>query len=102
MAAWAVVVGACRMWVRPEAAWGPEVCFALERVRLSVRCARGVDVGSASPWAGRVRGALEGRIRALVSLRLGESRRTTAGSCLFGAVWPGGVVRCGTPKGPTT
>ena len=59
-----VRVGLCRMCVWPGVAWVLEVRAALEQQKLYVRRARGAGVGSASPWAGRVRGALEGRIRA--------------------------------------
>lgn len=60
----AVVVGSFRLLVRPGAARSLEVCPSLERLRLSVRRAGGVDAGSASPGAGRVSGGLEERVRA--------------------------------------
>ena len=88
----------CRMCVWPGVAWVLEVRAALEQQKLYLRRARGAGVGSTLLGVCWARGAWEEWFRAWVSLQLGDSRRKTAWSWLFGAVWLCVVGRYGSPE----
>ena len=70
-------------------------------ISASTHRACGAGSGGASFWGGCSRCGREGWFLAWDSPLLGDSRRETAWSCSFGALRLVGLVRCGTPKGPT-
>ena len=98
---WAEPVGASRLLARVLAAVGSEMRAPSVVISGSMKCVGDSGAGRALRWGGRSGSWREERFLAWDSPLLGDSWRETAWSCVFGALRLIGLVRCGTPRGPT-
>ena len=94
-------MGVSRLRARVLAAVGSEMRASLVVISGSMQCAGDAGVGRALRWGGGSGCWREEWFPAWDSPLLGDSWRETAWSCVFGALRLLGLVRCGTPKGPT-